>query len=128
MLLTEPAHRQRAEGLVGAGCPVLDVGEARDQGSGSRTPLGSRCSAEDPAYIIFTSGSTGRPKGVVVHHAGLRDYSCFLRDRVQLGPEDSSVLTIPSKPNCEAAAPLIIMQNSKMAHPFCPHLPSCSQL
>ena len=47
------------------------------------------------AYIEFTSGSTGRPKGVMVHHAGLRDYACFLRDRFELTEQDCSVLTIP---------------------------------
>ena len=64
---------------------MLDVGEARDQGSGSRTPLGSRCSAEDPAYIIFTSGSTGRPKGCILPHRGLQDLLPWLVDLHRLG-------------------------------------------
>lgn len=34
----------------------------------------------------------------MVRHVGLRDYSCFLRDLHGFGPEDVSILTIPSEP------------------------------
>ena len=96
VLLTEPAHQRRAEGLAPYGCHVVCVADACAQVSRGSPPAAA-CGAKDPAYIIFTSGSTGRPKGVVVRHVGLRDYSCFLRDRFSFGPDDVSILTIPSE-------------------------------
>ena len=33
----------------------------------------------------------------MVKHVGLRDYSCFLRDLHGFGPQDVSILTIPSE-------------------------------
>ena len=92
VLLTEPAHRQRAEGLVGADCPVLDVAEAQQRGTGG-VALGRRCCPEDPAYIIFTSGSTGRPKGCALPHRGLQDLLPWLVELHGLGPEDVVLFT-----------------------------------
>ena len=96
VLLTEPAQQRRAESLAPFGCHVVCVADACAQASGGSPPA-TACGAKDPAYIIFTSGSTGRPKGVVVRHEGVRDYACFLRERFQLGPQDCSVLSIPSE-------------------------------
>ncbi len=33
----------------------------------------------DPVYVLFTSGSTGTPKGVTVSHAGVIDYTEWLK-------------------------------------------------
>ena len=87
VLLTEPAHRERAACLVDASCPVLDTAEAcaRGRSGGSSSALSGRAKPEDPAYIIFTSGSTGRPKGCVLPHRGLQDMLPWLIDFYLLG-------------------------------------------
>jgi len=85
VLLTEPEHRQRAGGLVGAGCPVLDIGEASARSSAASALAAGLAQPEDPAYIIFTSGSTGRPKGCMLPHRGLQDLLPWLVDLHRLG-------------------------------------------
>lgn len=75
---------------------VVIVEELQGIGEMAEVPL-ARAQPSSLAYIEFTSGSTGRPKGVMVHHLGLRDYACFLRDRFELTANDCSVLTIPSE-------------------------------
>lgn len=72
VLLTEPQHYERGQGLVGPTCPVLNVADACVQPL-SGAALGRRCSADDPCYMIFTSGSTGRPKGCMLPHRGVQD-------------------------------------------------------
>lgn len=42
-----------------------------------------------PAYVIYTSGSTGQPKGVQVLQTGLCELLLGLRDRFDLGAQDS---------------------------------------
>lgn len=44
---------------------------------------------EDLAVIIYTSGSTGKPKGVMISHGGIINFSRWLQEEVDLGPEDN---------------------------------------
>lgn len=44
---------------------------------------------EDPAVILYTSGSTGKPKGVMLSHGGIINFSRWLQEEVNLGPEDN---------------------------------------
>jgi acyl-CoA synthetase (AMP-forming)/AMP-acid ligase II len=93
LVLANPQHLVRAEGMVGKDVPVVDVSSApaaaaavdSDSDSDSGTAALRSPSPEDPAYIIFTSGSTGRPKGVVIAHRGLRDLVPWLVDRHSIG-------------------------------------------
>ena len=55
------------------------------------------CQPPERRCLLHAGGSTGRPKGVMVRHVGLRDYSCFLRNLHSFGPQDVSILTIPSE-------------------------------
>ena len=43
---------------------------------------------DDLAYMIYTSGSTGRPKGVMVHHRGVVNFLCSMRQRPGLQADD----------------------------------------
>ena len=43
---------------------------------------------EDLAYLIYTSGSTGKPKGVMVHHRGVNNLLCSMRDITNVGAAD----------------------------------------
>ena len=88
VLLSEPAHQQRAHDLVSADCPVLIVSEAREQGKHSDA-VPPTATAEDAAYIIFTSGSTGRPKGCILPHRGLQDMLPWLIEFYWLGKAGS---------------------------------------
>jgi amino acid adenylation domain-containing protein len=40
------------------------------------------------AYVIFTSGSTGRPKGVMIEHGPLLNFLCYMRQRLDIQPQD----------------------------------------
>ena len=80
VLLTEPAHRRRAETLAAFDCPVACVAEVCAQPGVDTAAISRSASPEDPAYIIFTSGSTGRPKGCVLPHRGLQDLLPWLVD------------------------------------------------
>jgi acyl-CoA synthetase (AMP-forming)/AMP-acid ligase II len=84
LLLTEPEHHVRAQGLVQTGCPVMTVEEACSQCKDSAA-AGIACKVDDPAYVIFTSGSTGRPKGCVLPHRGLQDMLPWLVELHGLG-------------------------------------------
>jgi amino acid adenylation domain-containing protein len=40
------------------------------------------------AYVIYTSGSTGRPKGVQISHGAICNHIPWIRDTLQLRPDD----------------------------------------
>lgn len=44
------------------------------------------------AYIIYTSGTTGLPKGVAVGMGSLLNYTAWLRETWQIGPDSASAL------------------------------------
>jgi amino acid adenylation domain-containing protein len=52
------------------------------------TPVSSKTSLEDIAYVIFTSGSTGQPKGVVIDHRGATNTCIDINQRFDVGPGD----------------------------------------
>ena len=97
ILLTEPAHQQRAENLSPPGCRVLQVAEARpglDRGAHAELPT---VTPDDAAYIIFTSGSTGRPKGCSLPHRGLADMLAWLVEQYSLGAALTNCLLLPCR-------------------------------
>lgn len=47
------------------------------------------------AYVIYTSGSSGRPKGVMVHHGGIANHMCWLRERYPMDVTDVLVQKTP---------------------------------
>jgi nonribosomal peptide synthetase DhbF len=93
IVLVQEQYLQRAESMVGAGVPVLDVSllvsskPHEKKGSAAVESAGP----EDPAYIIFTSGSTGRPKAVVIPHRGVRDLMPCLVDQFKLNSTDTII-------------------------------------
>jgi long-chain acyl-CoA synthetase len=50
---------------------------------------------EDTAVILYTSGTTGRPKGAMLTHLSLVHSSMHYQIAMGLGPQDSSVATVP---------------------------------
>ncbi|RFU84094.1 non-ribosomal peptide synthetase, partial [Streptomyces triticagri] len=43
---------------------------------------------DHPAYVLYTSGSTGKPKGAVNTHEALTNRLLWMRDHLDLRPED----------------------------------------
>jgi amino acid adenylation domain-containing protein len=73
------------------GCPVQCVcmDSAWDSlGRQSGTNLDTQASPDHLAYVIYTSGSTGRPKGVELLHRGLSNHTAWLRNCLDIRPED----------------------------------------
>ena len=85
VVLVQDKYSKRAESMIAAGVPVVDVAATL----AAPSPVGASSvpsvGPEDPAYIIFTSGSTGRPKGVMIPHRGVRDLMPYLVDQFKLG-------------------------------------------
>lgn len=50
--------------------------------------LDTQASPDHLAYVIYTSGSTGRPKGVELLHRGLSNHTAWLRNCLDIRPED----------------------------------------
>ena len=61
----------------------------------SHRPALSPTAPDDLAYLIFTSGTTGRPNGVMVPHRGVVNTLRWRQARLDLGPDDRFLQTIP---------------------------------
>jgi amino acid adenylation domain-containing protein/non-ribosomal peptide synthase protein (TIGR01720 family) len=95
LVLTERAHRERAEAALQ--CPVLclDGGGSRAERQEPPAPP-SAVSPESLAYVMYTSGSSGRPKGVEVPHRAVVRLAYGLAP-VSLGAEQTLIhLSTPS--------------------------------
>ncbi len=66
---------------------ALDLGAAAPAVAGDALPLAAR-QVSDYAYIIHTSGSTGQPKGCAIRHDSLYNRLVWMRDALQVGPDD----------------------------------------
>ena len=67
-------------------CPVLSCHAC------FAAPADSACAFRsmdsDPAYVMFTSGSTGEPKGIVISHRSVIDFTEWLAETCEYGPEE----------------------------------------
>lgn len=57
--------------------------------------LSHATAADDTAVIIYTSGTTGEPKGAELSHANLMINTFLLRDLMQYGEDDISLVVLP---------------------------------
>lgn len=101
LVVTDAANRPKLRDI--AACPpVLTVSAAgRDEGTaGSERDFWAETEAqpsefapvprrgEDPFLMLFTSGTTGRAKGVAVPLQALLSYDVYMREGLDLRPED----------------------------------------
>ncbi|MGY3677104.1 non-ribosomal peptide synthetase [Streptomyces sp. TE33382] len=88
---------ERGRTAPGGGTPVLYMDD--ETGAAGETGAVGETRATAPrvrpavhpmslAYVLYTSGTTGRPKGVAVHHAGVLNFLCGLRDELGSRPQD----------------------------------------
>ena len=55
----------------------------------------ARQGAGDIALMVYTSGSTGKPKGAMLSYRNLRAQAMAVTDRLNLGPEDICLSSLP---------------------------------
>ncbi|WP_442348371.1 amino acid adenylation domain-containing protein [Gordonia sp. (in: high G+C Gram-positive bacteria)] len=85
--------RQRREALETEARPAAVI-TATDLPLSPEVPDGFEprsVAPEDTAYVIFTSGSTGTPKGVEMSHAAATNTVRDVRQRNDIGPEDTMI-------------------------------------
>lgn len=96
LVVTDPANRPKLDEVEGAP-PVAVVGEVVNAGdfdfraeierrSADFTPVLRR--GDDPFLMMFTSGTTGLPKGLAVPLRAMLSFLIYMRDAVDLRPED----------------------------------------
>lgn len=86
-LLIDGSRRSVMRPHVGAGCAVVDAGQATAAGRPGGYHLPEPASDPGhPVYVSFTSGSTGRPKGVRVAQRGVTRLIASNADYVRRGP------------------------------------------
>ncbi|PMQ04698.1 Tyrocidine synthase 3 [Dyella sp. AD56] len=79
---------------------LLD-GDNQDMAGLSPAPLdslddgGEDLCPDHLAYVIYTSGSSGRPKGVMVHHRGIANHMCWLRQQYPMDVSDVLIQKTP---------------------------------
>lgn len=102
LLLHAPGHADAAEAACAAGVPTLVIAEDAepfpdaevDVATTRREPLPEPDPAM-PAAILYTSGTTGAPKGVALSHRNLAANTAAILEYLRLGPDDSTVATLP---------------------------------
>ncbi len=75
--------------------PAQDVATLVAPGSHSEKVLPDLPDPVSPEVISFTSGTTGVPKGAVLTHDALVHASQTLRDHLNSGAEDSTLIVVP---------------------------------
>lgn len=79
LLLTDEAHREKAENVMAADKIAL-LADCENTMTDTDKLLHIRKSMidTDPLYALFTSGSTGKPKGAVISHRSVMAYTAWV--------------------------------------------------
>lgn len=90
LIVTDRANRPKLEDVPGCP-PALLVGPEFDDALAAASPdfTPVMLTGRDPFVVLFTSGTTGKPKGVRYPLALLLPVAAYMRDAVDLRPEDS---------------------------------------
>ncbi|WP_018692602.1 non-ribosomal peptide synthetase [Algicola sagamiensis] len=51
--------------------------------------------SDQPCYLLYTSGSTGAPKGVLNTHSGVVNHFLWMKQQLNLGPDDATLQKTP---------------------------------
>ena len=90
LIVTDAANRPKLDNVPDCP-PVLLTGAAFDEALAQASPdfAPVMLTGKDPFVVLFTSGTTGKPKGVRYPLALLLPVAVYMRDAVDLRPEDS---------------------------------------
>jgi len=92
VVLTDAKGRELLDGLDLGGIPVVDA----EATSYPPSPLPPDDAAIDDLFmLIFTSGTTGAPKAVRCSQGKIATYGYGMVQRVGLGPDDVSYVSMP---------------------------------